>query len=104
MVREAGCDLAQGWLLGHAMPAEEIPGWVRPVQAAGGDLCALALARVRGGPGRVIGRRHGPPGDRAGRAAAPADRAVAGAARARGAGRRGRLHPCPTASTPPSRP
>jgi EAL domain-containing protein (putative c-di-GMP-specific phosphodiesterase class I) len=44
MVRDAGCDLAQGWLLGHAMPAEEIPGWVRSVQAAGGDLCALALA------------------------------------------------------------
>jgi diguanylate cyclase (GGDEF)-like protein len=45
MVREAGCDLAQGWLLGHAMPAEEVPGWVRSVQAAGGDVCALALAR-----------------------------------------------------------
>jgi diguanylate cyclase (GGDEF)-like protein/PAS domain S-box-containing protein len=45
MVREAGCDLAQGWLLGHPMPAEEIPGWVRSVQAAGGDLCALAVAR-----------------------------------------------------------
>jgi diguanylate cyclase (GGDEF)-like protein/PAS domain S-box-containing protein len=45
MVREAGCDLAQGWLLGHAMPAEEIPRWVRSVKAAGGDLCALALAR-----------------------------------------------------------
>ena len=45
MVREAGCDLAQGWLLGHAMPAEQIPGWVRSVQAAGGDLCALAVAR-----------------------------------------------------------
>jgi diguanylate cyclase (GGDEF)-like protein len=45
MVREAGCDLAQGWLLGHAMPGHEIPGWVRSVQAAGGDLCALALAR-----------------------------------------------------------
>ena len=45
MVREAGCDMAQGWLLGHAMPAEEIPRWVREVHAAGGDLCALALAR-----------------------------------------------------------
>jgi diguanylate cyclase (GGDEF)-like protein/PAS domain S-box-containing protein len=44
MVREAGCDLAQGWLLGQPMPAEEIPGWVRAVQAAGGDLCALAVA------------------------------------------------------------
>jgi EAL domain-containing protein (putative c-di-GMP-specific phosphodiesterase class I) len=45
MVREAGCDLAQGWLLGHAMPGEEVPGWVRGVQQAGGDLCALAVAR-----------------------------------------------------------
>jgi diguanylate cyclase (GGDEF)-like protein len=45
MVREAGCDLAQGWLLGHAMPAEEVPGWVRAVQQAGGDVCALAVAR-----------------------------------------------------------
>jgi EAL domain-containing protein (putative c-di-GMP-specific phosphodiesterase class I) len=44
MVRAAGCDLAQGWLLGQPMPAEEIPGWVRGVQAAGGDLCALVLA------------------------------------------------------------
>jgi diguanylate cyclase (GGDEF)-like protein/PAS domain S-box-containing protein len=44
MVREAGCDLAQGWLLGQPMPAEEIPGWVRAVQAAGGDLCALVVA------------------------------------------------------------
>jgi diguanylate cyclase (GGDEF)-like protein/PAS domain S-box-containing protein len=41
MVRAAGCDLAQGWLLGQPMPAEEIPGFVRRVRAAGGDLCAL---------------------------------------------------------------
>ncbi len=44
MVREAGCDLVQGWLLGHPMPADEIPAWVRGVQAAGGDACALATA------------------------------------------------------------
>jgi diguanylate cyclase (GGDEF)-like protein len=44
MVRAAGCDLAQGWLLGHPMPAEEIPGWVRAVQAAGGDLCTQVMA------------------------------------------------------------
>jgi diguanylate cyclase (GGDEF)-like protein/PAS domain S-box-containing protein len=43
MVREAGCDLVQGWLLGQAMPAEEVPGFVRAVQRAGGDLCALAM-------------------------------------------------------------
>ncbi len=45
MVREAGCDMAQGWLLGQAMPEEEIPRFVRSVQAAGGDLCALAVSR-----------------------------------------------------------
>jgi diguanylate cyclase (GGDEF)-like protein len=44
MVRAAGCDLAQGWLLGQPMPAEELPRWVRRVQAAGGDLCAQAVA------------------------------------------------------------
>ena len=59
MVREAGCDLAQGWLLGQAMPAEEIPRWVRAVQAAGGDLCALAWPPATRSPGRVIGRRAG---------------------------------------------
>jgi diguanylate cyclase (GGDEF)-like protein len=48
MVRAAGCDLAQGWLLGHPMPPEEVPGWVRSVQDAGGDLCALAMARELG--------------------------------------------------------
>ena len=79
MVREAGCDLAQGWLLGHAMPAEEIPGWVRAVQAAGGDLCALAARPVRGGPRRVIGRRPGR------RATAPAGRRPTAAAAVRAA-------------------
>ena len=44
MVREAGCDMAQGWLLGQPMPASEVPGFVRAVQAAGGDLCAQAMA------------------------------------------------------------
>jgi EAL domain-containing protein (putative c-di-GMP-specific phosphodiesterase class I) len=51
MVRDAGCDLAQGYLLGLPMPAEEIPGWLRAVQAGGGDLCALTTA------GEAIGQR-----------------------------------------------
>jgi diguanylate cyclase (GGDEF)-like protein len=51
MVRDAGCDLAQGYLLGMPMPADEIPGWLRAVQDAGGDLCALATA------GEAIGQR-----------------------------------------------
>ena len=45
LVRKAGCDSAQGWLLGCPMPAEEVPGWVRQVQAAGGDVCRLATQR-----------------------------------------------------------
>jgi diguanylate cyclase (GGDEF)-like protein/PAS domain S-box-containing protein len=45
MVRDAGCDLAQGWLLGQPMTAEELPRWVRQVNAAGGDLCAQVTAR-----------------------------------------------------------
>lgn len=44
MVREAGCDMVQGWLLGHPMPADELPDWVRRVHEAGGDACALAAA------------------------------------------------------------
>jgi diguanylate cyclase (GGDEF)-like protein len=43
LVREAGCDLAQGWLLAHPMPAEELPSWVGRLHAAGGDLASLAV-------------------------------------------------------------
>jgi diguanylate cyclase (GGDEF)-like protein/PAS domain S-box-containing protein len=43
MVREAGCDLAQGYLLAHPMPASDVLRWASRVQAAGGDSCALAL-------------------------------------------------------------
>jgi diguanylate cyclase (GGDEF)-like protein len=48
LVREAGCDLAQGFLLGRPMPAGEVPAWVRSVQAAGGDRCALVLDGTAG--------------------------------------------------------
>jgi EAL domain-containing protein (putative c-di-GMP-specific phosphodiesterase class I) len=41
MVRAAGCDLAQGWLLGQPMPAEQVPSYCRRVQAAGGDMRVL---------------------------------------------------------------
>ena len=44
MVRAAGCDLAQGYLLGQPMAGSEIPGWVRRVNAAGGDVCAQAVS------------------------------------------------------------
>jgi diguanylate cyclase (GGDEF)-like protein len=47
MVRDAGCDLAQGYLLAQPMPAEEVLGWVRSVQQAGGDLCSLVEARAQ---------------------------------------------------------
>ncbi|WP_100501517.1 putative bifunctional diguanylate cyclase/phosphodiesterase [Geodermatophilus chilensis] len=43
MVRDAGCDLAQGYLLARPMPASDIPRWASQVLAAGGDSCAFAL-------------------------------------------------------------
>jgi diguanylate cyclase (GGDEF)-like protein len=43
MVREAGCDLAQGYLLARPMPASDVLRWASRVRAAGGDSCALAL-------------------------------------------------------------
>jgi diguanylate cyclase (GGDEF)-like protein len=56
MVRTSGCDLAQGWLLGQAMPADDVPAWMAAVRDAGGDLCSLALAREAGkrGAGRAV--------------------------------------------------
>ncbi|SET72929.1 putative bifunctional diguanylate cyclase/phosphodiesterase [Geodermatophilus poikilotrophus] len=47
MVREAGCDLAQGYLLARPMPASEVLRWASRVRAAGGDSCALALQASR---------------------------------------------------------
>jgi EAL domain-containing protein (putative c-di-GMP-specific phosphodiesterase class I) len=47
LVRRAGCDLAQGWLLGQPMSAAQLPSWVRAVHEAGGDRCALALEGSR---------------------------------------------------------
>jgi EAL domain-containing protein (putative c-di-GMP-specific phosphodiesterase class I) len=44
MVRDAGCDLAQGYLLARPMPAGEVWQWADRVRAAGGDSCALALS------------------------------------------------------------
>jgi EAL domain-containing protein (putative c-di-GMP-specific phosphodiesterase class I) len=39
LVRAAGCDLAQGWLLSQPMAAAEMACWAARVEAAGGDLC-----------------------------------------------------------------
>ncbi len=47
MVREAGCDLVQGWLLGHPMPGDEVPAWAHRMKEAGGDVCAIVGARAR---------------------------------------------------------
>jgi EAL domain-containing protein (putative c-di-GMP-specific phosphodiesterase class I) len=47
MVRDAGCDLAQGYLLAQPMPASDVLRWASRVRAAGGDSCAFAL-RTRG--------------------------------------------------------
>jgi EAL domain-containing protein (putative c-di-GMP-specific phosphodiesterase class I) len=48
LVRNAGCDSVQGWLVGYPMPGEDVPGWVRRLEAAGGDARTL----VRPGEGR----------------------------------------------------
>ena len=47
MVRDAGCDLAQGYLLAQPMPAPDVLRWASRVRAAGVDSCAFAL-RTRG--------------------------------------------------------
>jgi diguanylate cyclase (GGDEF)-like protein len=43
MVRKAGCDLAQGYLLAHPMTARDVTRWALQVRAQGGDSCALAV-------------------------------------------------------------
>jgi diguanylate cyclase (GGDEF)-like protein/PAS domain S-box-containing protein len=54
MVETAGCDLAQGWLLGRPMPAADLPAWVARVHDAGGDLDRLAAAIRRASPGGAV--------------------------------------------------
>ncbi len=44
MVREAGCDSAQGYLLAHPMAPQDVERWAHRVRDGGGDSCALALA------------------------------------------------------------
>jgi diguanylate cyclase (GGDEF)-like protein len=44
MVQAAGCDLAQGWLLGRPMAPADVPGWVDRVHEAGGDPDRLSAA------------------------------------------------------------
>ena len=104
MVRAAGCDLAQGWLLGQPMPAEEIPALgaraSRPPAATCAPRPSPATRCPR--PGDRAPRRA--PGDRPGGPAAPGDRTPRRCRSAPTTGRRGRLLPCPTASTPPPRP
>jgi EAL domain-containing protein (putative c-di-GMP-specific phosphodiesterase class I) len=50
MVQAAGCDLAQGWLLGRPMPPADIPAWVARVHEAEGDLDRMAAAARRATP------------------------------------------------------
>ncbi len=44
MVREAGCDSAQGYLLARPMAAADVERWASRVHEGGGDSCAMALA------------------------------------------------------------
>jgi diguanylate cyclase (GGDEF)-like protein/PAS domain S-box-containing protein len=50
MVQAAGCDLAQGWLLGRPMPPADVPAWVARVHEAEGDLDRMAAAARRATP------------------------------------------------------
>jgi diguanylate cyclase (GGDEF)-like protein len=54
MVREAGCDLAQGWLLGRPMPAVDVPAWVDRLHS--GDLQRLCASPTARGAGHAPGR------------------------------------------------
>lgn len=41
-LREAGCDVAQGWFVARAMPAEQLPDWLREWETQRATLrCAL---------------------------------------------------------------
>src|SRR3954451_6863206 len=71
LVREAGCDLAQGWLLAHPMPAEDIPRWVVRLRAAEGDLASSAATAPPACPLRPMARAP-PPRRRVRRATSPA--------------------------------
>jgi diguanylate cyclase (GGDEF)-like protein len=49
-VRAAGCDLAQGWMLGRPMQPADIPAWVARVHAVDGDLQRLTGPATPGSP------------------------------------------------------
>ena len=40
LLRELDCDLAQGWFIGRAVPAEQLPGWLREWQLRAPRLTA----------------------------------------------------------------
>ena len=40
LLRDIGCDFAQGWFIARAMPAEEVPGWLAGWQARRAHVAA----------------------------------------------------------------
>jgi EAL domain-containing protein (putative c-di-GMP-specific phosphodiesterase class I) len=40
LLRDIGCDFAQGWFIARAMPAEEVPGWLASWQARRAHVAA----------------------------------------------------------------
>ncbi|MFP5371528.1 MAG: putative bifunctional diguanylate cyclase/phosphodiesterase, partial [Actinomycetes bacterium] len=51
MVSAAGCDFAQGWLLGRPMPSADVPAWVAGLEARGLPRCpGLAGGAPAAGP------------------------------------------------------
>jgi EAL domain-containing protein (putative c-di-GMP-specific phosphodiesterase class I) len=59
MVHAAGCELAQGWLLGRPMVPAAVPGWVAQLHEAGGDLHRLAALRRARPEGTARPLAHG---------------------------------------------
>ncbi len=47
-LREAGCDVAQGWLIARAMPAEHLSGWVETWQGRRAELNAIGQQSEEG--------------------------------------------------------
>ncbi|MBV8035902.1 EAL domain-containing response regulator [Roseateles sp.] len=58
LLRRAGCDLAQGWFFGRAMPGDELPAWRVQHEARLDELCAThPTALSRGHEGSTLSDR-----------------------------------------------
>ena len=46
LLRSLGCDVAQGWFMGKAMPAEEIPRWVAEWEPCREELASVSIRTI----------------------------------------------------------